>query len=64
MIRPLKYMVTIIADFLLDPIIATTSVEIFVQNKSSPMDQVINDCMTNNVTAGNVLKHYNSITYP
>jgi hypothetical protein len=41
-----------------------TTIEIFAQNKSSPMDQLINDCMYNNVTACNALEHYNSTTYP
>ena len=43
---------------------AITTYEIFAQNKSSPMDQLINDCMYNNVTACNALEHYNSTTYP
>jgi hypothetical protein len=41
-----------------------TTIEIFAQNESSPMDQLINDCMHNNVTACNALEHYNSTTYP
>ena len=41
-----------------------TTIEIFAQNESSPMDQLINDCMYNNVTACNALEHYNSTTYP
>jgi hypothetical protein len=43
---------------------AATTVEIFAQNESSPMDQLINDCMYNNVTACNALEHYNSTTHP
>jgi hypothetical protein len=43
---------------------AATTIEIFAQNESSPMDQLINDCMYNNVTACNALEHYNSTTYP
>jgi len=43
---------------------ATTTIEIFAQNESSPIDQLINDCMYNNVTACNALEHYNSTTYP
>ena len=43
---------------------AITTIEIFAQNESSPMDQLINDCMYNNVTACNALEHYNSTTYP
>lgn len=43
---------------------AITTFEIFAQNESSPMDQLINDCMYNNVTACNALEHYNSTTYP
>ena len=43
---------------------AITTYEIFAQNKSSPMDKLINDCMYNNVTACNALEHYNSTTYP
>jgi len=43
---------------------ANTTFDIFAQNDSSPMDQLINDCMYNNVTACNALEHYNSTTYP
>ena len=43
---------------------AITTFEIFAQNESPPMDQLINDCMYNNVTACNALEHYNSTTYP
>jgi hypothetical protein len=43
---------------------AATTTEIFAQNESSPMDQLINDCMYNNVTACNALEHYNSTTHP
>jgi opacity protein-like surface antigen len=43
---------------------AATTIEIFAQNERSPMDQLINDCMYNNVTACNALEHYNSTTYP
>ena len=43
---------------------AITTFEIYAQNKSSSMDQLINDCMYNNVTACNALEHYNSTTYP
>lgn len=41
---------------------ALTSLEIFAQNESSSMDQLINDFMYNNVTAYNALAHYNSTT--
>jgi hypothetical protein len=43
---------------------AATTIKIFAQNESSPMDQLINDCMYNNVTACNALEHYNSTIYP
>ena len=43
---------------------AATTIEIFAQNESSPMEKLINDCMYNNVTACNALEHYNSTTYP
>jgi hypothetical protein len=42
--------------------IATT--EIFAQNQSSYMDQLINECMYNNITACNALEHYNSTEFP
>jgi hypothetical protein len=46
---------------------ATTTnniLDIFAQKESSYMDQLINECMYNNVTACNTLEHYNSTTYP
>ena len=38
--------------------------EIFAQNQSTYMDQLINKCMYNNVTACNALEHYNSTEFP
>ena len=46
---------------------ATTTIatqEIFAQNQSTYMDQLINECMYNNVTACNALEHYNSTEFP
>jgi len=40
------------------------TIEIFAQNQSSYMDQLINECMYNNVTACNALEHYNSTEFP
>lgn len=57
-------MVTVIAGLAPGTMIAITTLEIFAQNKSSPMDQLINECMYNNVTACNALEHYNSTIYP
>ncbi len=55
--------VTVIAGLAPGAVTAFTTLEIFAQNESSPMDQLINDCMYNNVTACNALEHYNSTTY-
>ncbi len=57
-------MVTVIAGLAPGAMTAITTFEIFAQNESSPMDQLINDCMYNNVTACDALEHYNSTTYP
>jgi len=43
---------------------AIVTIEIFAQNQSSYMDQLINECMYNNVTACNALEHYNSTEFP
>jgi hypothetical protein len=57
-------MVTVIAGLAPGAITTITTIEIFAQNESSPMERLINDCMYNNVTACNALEHYNSTTYP
>lgn len=57
-------MVTVVAGLSPGAMTAITTFEIFAQNGSSPMEQLINDCMYNNVTACNALEHYNSTTYP
>jgi hypothetical protein len=57
-------MVTVIAGLAPGAMTAITTFEIFAQNESSPMDQLISDCMYNNVTACDALEHYNSTTYP
>ncbi len=57
-------MVTVIAGLAPGAMIAITTLEIFAQNENSPMDQLINECMYNNVTACNALEHYNSTIYP
>jgi hypothetical protein len=56
--------VTVIAGLAPAAMTAITTFEIFAQNESSPMNQLINECMYNNVTACNALEHYNSTTYP
>lgn len=38
--------------------------EIFAQNQSTYMEQLINECMYNNVTACNALEHYNYTESP
>lgn len=43
---------------------AIATIEIFAQNQSSYMDQLINECMYNNVTACNAIEHYNSTEFP
>ena len=57
-------MVTVVAGLSPGAVTAITTFEIFAQNGSSLMEQLINDCMYNNVTACNVVEHYNSTTYP
>ena len=56
--------VTVITGLAPSAVTAITTLETFAQNESSLMDQLINDCMYNNVTACNALEHYNSTTYP
>ncbi|TVP41861.1 hypothetical protein [Candidatus Nitrosocosmicus arcticus] len=41
-----------------------TTIDIFAQNATSHFNQLINDCMINNVTACNALENYNSTVYP
>ena len=43
---------------------AITTIETFAQNQSSYMDQLIDECMYNNVTACNAIEHYNSTEFP
>lgn len=57
-------MIVLVAGLSPGALTAITTFEIFAQNESSPMEQLINDCMYNNVTACNALEHYNSTTYP
>jgi hypothetical protein len=64
MLTTIVIIVAVIAAAATEATTVITTIEIFAQNKSSPMDQLINDCMYNNVTACNALEHYNSTIYP
>ncbi len=55
---------TAIAGAAISAMTAIATIEIFAQNQSSYMDQLINECMYNNVTACNALEHYNSTEFP
>jgi hypothetical protein len=53
-----------IAGAVMGAMTAITTIETFAQNQSSYMDQLIDECMYNNVTACNAIEHYNSTEFP